>query len=181
MTDIEYMYEQLKTIKNKTPLLIIGKRAMYIFKQMYKGNIYILENLSDVRDFISEFADVELSLPVVIEDLSNLYRDSSLLKLVEDSKFPLVMLASQDNLSHAMMSRVKTIVKLPDENYRCNFSNIESTLAELKEKELSQEENIKYLAENCPQLLFLQDKIKKMKNKDKITQIYSGIEKMISK
>ena len=44
MTDAEYMYQNLKSIKNKTPLLIIGEKAIYIFKQMYKGNIYTLEN-----------------------------------------------------------------------------------------------------------------------------------------
>ena len=176
MTDAEYMYENLKSIKNKTPLLIIGEKAIYIFKQMYKGNIYTLENSVDVRDFITEFSDIDLSFPIVIEDISKLYRDTPLLKIVEDSKFPLVMLASQDNLSNAMMSRVKTIVKIPDENYRCNMISMETAVSELKDKELSKEETIKYLAENCPQLLFLQDKIKKMKNKDKIIQIYSGLE-----
>ena len=178
MTDREYVYENLKTIKNKTPLIIIGERAIYIFKRMYSGNIYKLENFTDVRDFISEFSGIELNFPVVIEDISKLYRDTPLLKLVEDSKFPLVLLASQDNLSNAMMSRVKTIIKLPDEDYKCSLSSIQSALSELKDKELSKEENIKYLAENCPQLLVLQDKIKKIKNKDKITQIYAGLENM---
>jgi len=175
MTDLEYMYENLKSIKNKTPLLIIGK-GVPLFKKMYKGNIYNLTSLEDVREFISEFSEVELDFPIVIEDVSNLYRDSSLLKLIEESKFPLVMLASKDNLSDALMSRTKYILKIPETNDSIELVSISQASADLKDKDWSQEEVNKYLADNCPQLLVLNDRIKKMKNKDKIIQIFAGLE-----
>lgn len=175
MTDLEYMYENLKSIKNKTPLLIIGK-GVPLFKKMYKGNIYNLTSLEDVREFISEFSEVELDFPIVIEDVSNLYRDSSLLKLIEESKFPLVMLASKDNLSDALMSRTKYILKIPETNDSIELVSISQASAELKDKDWSQEEVNKYLADSCPQLLVLNDRIKKMKNKDKIIQIFAGLE-----
>ena len=175
MTDLEYMYENLKSIKNKTPLLIIGK-GVPLFKKMYKGNIYNLTSLEDVREFISEFSEVELDFPIVIEDVSNLYRDSSLLKLIEESKFPLVMLASKDNLSDALMSRMKYILKIPETNESIELVSISQASAELKDKDWSQEEVNKYLADSCPQLLVLNDRIKKMKNKDKIIQIFAGLE-----
>lgn len=175
MTDLEYMYENLKSIKNKTPLLIISK-AVSLFKKMYRGNIYNLNSLEDVREFISEFSGVALDFPIVIEDVSNLYRDSSLLKLVEEASFPLVLLASKDNLSNAMMSRMKSILKIPETIEEHSFISINQALADIKSNDWSQDEITKYTAYHCPQLLVIQDRIKKMKNKDKILQIFAGLE-----
>src|SRR5574344_389008 len=95
MTRIEYVYNTMKDVTNKTPVLLVGGAAL-LFKRMYRGNIYRLENTEEVKNFISEFYNIEYNKPIVVEDISLLYRDSILLKLVEEIKLPLILLASED-------------------------------------------------------------------------------------
>ena len=175
MTRIEYVYNTMKDVTNKTPVLLVGGAAL-LFKQMYRGNIYRLENTEEVKNFISEFYNIEYNKPIVIEDISLLYRDSILLKLVEEIKLPLILLASEDNISIPLQSRIKTYIKYPlDTNYECNFIPILDAQAYIDENELSGKELDKYIAENCPDLAILYKDMEIRKNKDKLIQILGGI------
>ena len=58
MTKIEYIYSVMKEVKDKTPILLVGGAA-FIYKRLYKGNIYRLYDTSDVKELISNFYKVE--------------------------------------------------------------------------------------------------------------------------
>lgn len=176
MNRAEFIYETMKDVTNKTPVLLIGG-AMQLYKMMYKGNIYRLENTEDVKEFISNFYGIEYNKPIVIEDISLLYRDNILLKLIEETKVPLILLASEDNISVPLQSRIKTYIKYPsDYNFECNFIPILEAQQYIDENELSGRALDKYIAENCPKLALLYDSMKLRKNKDKLIQIIGGLE-----
>ena len=108
MTNKEYVYNELKSIKGKTPLLLIGG-AVPAFKSLYNGHIYRVDTVDEARDFVNRFYGIHVDFPVVIEDLSNLRKDEVLLKLIEEAKFPIIMLASKDNVVPTILSRTKRI------------------------------------------------------------------------
>lgn len=175
MNKEEYIYNTMKDVSNKTPVLLVGG-ASFIFKRMYKGNIYRLENTEDVKEFISNFYGIEYDKPIVVEDISLLYRDNILLKLVEEIKLPLILLASEDNISIPLQSRIKTYVKFPaDDDFGCNFISILEAQQQIDQEGLSGRALDKYIAENCPDLAILYDDIKLRKNKDKLIQIIGGL------
>ena len=92
------------------------------------------------------------------------------------SKLPLILLASEDNISIPLQSRIKTYIKYPlDTNYECNFIPILDAQAYIDENELSGKELDKYIAENCPDLAILYKDMEIRKNKDKLIQILGGI------
>lgn len=175
MTKIEVVYNTMKNIKDKTPILLIGGAA-YLFKRIYKGNIYHLENTEDVKEFISNFYGIEYNKPIVVEDLSLFYRDSIILKLIEEIKLPLILLASEDNISIPLQSRIKTRLKFPvDDDCGCTFTKILEAQQYIDDEQLSGRSLDKYIAENCPELAFLYEDMKMRKNKDKLIQILGGI------
>lgn len=177
MTRIEYVYNMMKDVQGKTPILLVGN-AMYIFKRLYKGNVYKLENTESIKKFISDFYDVRFDKPIVIEDVSFFYRDTILLKLVEEIKLPLILLASKDNVSEALQSRIKTFIKFPNDNeLGCNFSSILESHNYIKDNELTFDDRDKYIAENCPELFDIYKKLEKTKNQDKIIQLLGGLKK----
>lgn len=177
MTRIEYIYNILKDIKGKTPVLLVGS-AGFLFKRLYKGRINRIENTEDAKELISTYYDIEYDKPVVIEDISLLYRDSILLKLVEEIKLPLILIASEDNISVPLQSRIKTYIKYPNDlNIECKNQGILETQQYIDENELQGKELDKYLADNCPILALHYDSMKMRKNKDKIVQILGGLEK----
>ena len=176
MIKIEYIYSVMKEVKDKTPILLVGGAA-FIYKRLYKGNIYRLYDTSDVKELISNFYNVEYNKPLVIEDLSILQKDSLLLKMIEESKIPLIFLASEDNISIPLQSRMKTYIKFPKDNdFGCNFISIKDAETYIEENELSGLELDKYLAENCPDLAMLYRDVRTKKYKDKLIQIIGGLE-----
>lgn len=178
MTRIEYIYNLVKSkeiVTNNSPILFVGG-AVYVFKSIYKGHIYRLENTDDVKEFIRDFYNVEYDKPIVVEDLSLLYRDSIMLKLIEEIKLPLILLATEDNLSVPLQSRIKTYVKFPlDMDLGCTYTPVLDAFDYITQNELSGKQLDKYMAENCPDLAILYDQIKTKKHKDKLVQLLGGI------
>lgn len=175
MNRYEYIYNIMKDVTNKTPILLVGQ-AMNIFKEMYKGNIYRLENTEEAKEFISNFYNIEYNKPIIVEDISLLYRDNILLKLIEEIKLPLILLASEDNISIQLQSRIKTYIKFPvDNDFGCSFISILEAQQYINEHELSGKALDKYLAENCPELVELNSRLKLRKNKDKLIQLIGGL------
>lgn len=171
MTQIEYIYNIMKDIKDKTPILLLGSAGI-LFKQIYKGPIIRIENTEEAKELITTYSNIEYNKPLVIEDIGLLYRDSILLKLIEEIKIPLILISLKDNLSIPLYSRMKTVVKLPlDQETNCNFIDIKSAIQYVNQENLEGYVLDKYLAENCPDLLFTYNRIKKCKNKDKLLQI----------
>lgn len=176
MTRIEYVYNMMKdNIKEKSPVLLVGGAAI-IFKRIYKGNIYRVYNTEDIKEFITNFYNIEYDKPLVVEDLSILHNDSLLLKMIEESKTPLIFLATEDNLSIPLQSRMKTYIKFPiDSDFSCSFIKIREAQEYIDNNDMSTEELDKYLAENCPDLAFLYRDTRTKKYKDKLIQIYGGL------
>ena len=177
MTRLDYIYETLKDIKGKTPVLLIGG-AMSLFKMIYKGHIYKIYNTEDAKELISNFYNVEYNKPIIVEDISLLYRDNILLKLVEEIKLPLILLASEDNISSSLQSRVKTTIKYPkDLDFKCDFTSILDAQEYIDERNLSGNELDSYIASHCPDLAVYYKMMEVRKNKDKLIQIIGGLEK----
>ena len=147
-----------------------------MFKRMYKGSIIRINNTEEAKELISMYSDVEYDRPLVIEDIGNLYRDSILLKLIEEIKIPLILISIKDSLSIPLYSRVKTIIKYPlDLETGCSFISKMSAIQNIEQENLQGYELDKYLSENCPELLFDLNRLKKCKNKDKLLQILGGL------
>ena len=143
---------------------------------MYTGNIINIFNVENTRELIQELSGISLEKPLVIDDISLLYRSTVLLKFIEESKLKLILLASKDNLSSTLLSRIKTIKKYPDEsNISFNLTSIKDAEKHIKSEELNQDDTINYLATTCPELIVLNKKLRYIKNKDKILDIYSNI------
>lgn len=143
---------------------------------MYTGNIINIFNVENTRELIQELSGISLEKPLVIDDISLLYRSTVLLKFIEESKLKLILLASKDNLSNTLLSRIKTIKKYPDEsNTSFNLTSIKDAEKHIKSEELNQDDTINYLATTCPELIVLNKKLRYIKNKDKILDIYSNI------
>lgn len=175
MNKYEYIYNEVKDIRGKTPILLVGG-ASFIFKQIYKDVIHRIENTEDAKELISSFYNIEYDKPLIIEDISLLYKDSILLKLIEEIKIPLVLLASEDNLSIPLYSRMKTIIKFPiDNNTNCNFISVKEAQIQIDQDELTGKALDKFLAENCPDLAIIYKDIEIRKNKDKLIQILGGL------
>lgn len=175
MQPIEHVYEVMKDIKNKTPILLLGSAGI-MFKQMYKGPIIRINNTEEAKELITNYSNIEYDKPLVIEDIGLLYRDSILLKLIEEVKIPLILISLKDSLSVPLYSRMKTILKYPlDMNIECNFIDKKTALQYINQENLEGYELDKYLAENCPELLFDYIRIKKCKNKDKLLQILGSL------
>ena len=178
------LYNELKSIKSKTPILLVGG-AVTLFKKMYKGNIYKITNADETRDFVANFYGLELDKPIVLEDISLLSYDTQflLLKLVEEAKFPIVILTLQDKVSPIILSRIKTYIKFPlDLDIECKFMEMPDAQNELDnimdEKKLTmdntdktEEFREKFYAESCPELLYLEHSMGFIKNKKSYIEI----------
>ena len=101
-----------KLIENRITL-VIGYAAKLV-KQMLSGSYYTLTNAKDVRDFIGKFS-IESDQLLVFEDLALLDQRTQafLLKFIEDSYCPLLILSSKDTVLPTILSRCKVIIKVP--------------------------------------------------------------------
>ena len=148
-----------------------------MFKQIYTGNIIYISNSEEARELIQELSGIELEKTLVIDDISNLYRDTILLKFLEETKLKLVLLASVDNLSDTLLSRIKIIKKFPDINeLKYEPTSILDAQKHLESEELNQDETLDYLCNKCPDLLILNKKLRYIKNKNKLIELIGRIE-----
>lgn len=174
MTNYEYIYETMKDVTGKTPILLIGG-ASVIFKKIYQGNIYQVYNAEEAKDFLMQFSNTEYDRPIVVEDISAIQKESVFLKLVEETTIPLILLASKDNITLPLHSRIKTTIKLPLDSSKCSFISMLEAHEYITNNELTGDEFDTYLADNCPELALAYDSMKNRKYKDKIVQILGGL------
>lgn len=136
------IYNQIMKIKNLERILLLCD-AVNIFLNIYDGNYHILKNKKDIVNFIDCY-DCPNDRPLVFGDLSLLseLEQNCLLKFLEEAPVPLIVLASEDNLSPAISSRFLKIIKIPyplieqeqnftlrefikyKQNYELNYPNI---------------------------------------------------------
>lgn len=152
MSDRDIVIRFMSSIKGKTPILLLAKAAK-IFKSIYDDRVYNVKNEDDMN-LLRDMSICKLKKPVVLEDLSSLYTDEDILKLIEESSLQFILLAYRDNLSEVLMSRCKSTLKIPDiEVNNCSYLNKLTAYNSIKQSDLTGNTMSMYLAENCPSLM----------------------------
>ena len=175
--DMKTMVGLIKDIENNTPMLIMGTAVMD-FKKGYGKPIKVVRTTEEVRDLVANYASISsLDVPLVIDDLSFLKDNLSsmlLLKLVEESKFNLILLSLYDKVSPIMLSRVKTIIKYQKDKVESEFMPVGSGLRRVEEQ-LSADshyfDRVKAFAKISPAAYVFEKKLGSVKNKQKIIQL----------
>lgn len=163
-------------IKETCPVLLIGK-SVSLFKHLYKGSIRELKNTDDVRDFVSEYTGIESSKPVVISDIGYLNKSASflLLKLIEEAKFPAIILSTEDKVDSIILSRIKTLVKFPlDDKTDNSLLPVSNAFQMVYGDEKTVMNKISFYAENCPELYKLESDIPFNKYRNSMIEILGG-------
>lgn len=118
MTELDLMKQmasQLTSdmVKEFRVTIIIGE-ATKLFKKMITSPYYTITKADEVRDFLANHI-MPNDTPIIFEDLSLMTRNvqAYLLKFIEEPPAPLIILASQDNISPVILSRCRNIIKIP--------------------------------------------------------------------
>ena len=145
-----------KLIENRTTL-VIGYAAKLV-KQMLSGSYYTLTNAKEVRDFVGKFS-IESDQILIFEDLALLDQRTQafLLKFIEESYCPLLILSSKDTILPTILSRCKFIIKVP---VVMNYKPVPlSKFIESKEQELMEDNVSSNVVEDalkeCPEYYYL--------------------------
>jgi hypothetical protein len=167
----------IENVYTTSPLLIIGE-ARLLFIKAWKYKINNISNLNDLRELVNYYATIQDNKPIVIDDLSLLQPNALrvLLKFVEESKTPLILLSSFDNIDSILLSRIKTFIRF-EEKIQSSFLNLNDFYNLLMDKDFSDTKNsdkMKFYRDKCPKYIQLEPLIKLSSNKDKILSILSG-------
>ena len=135
------------------------------------------DNTEDVRDFVSEYTGISIPKPVVISDIGYLKSTAAflLLKYVEESKSPIILLSTNDNVSSILLSRVKRVLKFPvNENTNNTLMSVKDAFNILYGDEGKPIDKVEFLAENCPLLYKLEHDIPYSKYRNSVIEILGG-------
>jgi len=143
----------------RCPCLFIGK-FVPLFKKLYQGRIFNLTTLDSVRELVNRFAglsDLEGRF-FVIDGIGFISpaAQNSLLKFIEESKFPIILLSYYDKVSSIIHSRVKFVYKRsPAELKTLKFIHPKDAFNIIEEKkkkdpDFSEMDEVKFYADNCP-------------------------------
>lgn len=158
MSTDEFVVNILKNYK-LCPCLLIG-RYVNAFKRKFRGTIERAYSLTDVRNLVEEYEGITQvnSGVLVIEGVGYLSSvgQNSLLKFIEESKLPIILLSYNDKVSPIIMSRMKIVVKRWYEVKSLTFSKIPDAVHALNEKKkdgkMKEYEEVQFMADNCPSL-----------------------------
>lgn len=144
------------------PCLMIGK---YVndFKQRYKDTIERAYTLNDVRHLVEEYDGISSvkSGFLILDGVGYLSEtgQNSLLKFIEESKLPLILLSQTDKVSPIIMSRMKIVVKKWYPIEKMNWVKPREAIRALAEKKkdpnFRELQEVQFLADNCPRLYLI--------------------------
>lgn len=175
MSNRDLVIQFMSNINGRTPILLLAKAAE-IFKNIYSDRVYNIKNEEDLED-IKNLNISKIHKPIVVEDISSLYTDEDILKLIEESNLQFILLAYRDNLSGTLMSRCKSILKIPSlEIKSCNYTNKKSALSAIESLRNDSYKSNLYLMENCPELMRDMIEIQQLKYKDRLINIIANME-----
>ena len=146
--------------KNLTPCLMIGN-YVNVFKQTFKGTIERAYNLDKVRVITEEYEGVSHvnSEYLVIEGIGYLSQtgQNSLLKFIEESSLPIILLSYQDKVLNTIRSRMKIVVKHWTPIKKLEYVNASEGQKALQEKKSNNPDfkgnlEIQFMADNSPDL-----------------------------
>ena len=147
-----------------TPCLLIGSSIVNAFKRNFKGTIERAYNVDGVRKLVEEYYGVERvnSGILSIEGIGYLSSagQNALLKFVEESELPIVLLSYQDKVLNTIRSRMKFTEKRWTPVKSLKFLGVEEcqnlmTEKAGKDKYFKGDAVIQFLADNCPELYSL--------------------------
>lgn len=156
--DKKYLAKELsldKLLANRVTL-VIGYAAKLV-KQMMRGSYYTITNVEETREFVAKFS-VPLDKLIVVEDLSRIgiKGQAALLKFLEESYCPILLLASEDHILDTIISRCKVVIKVPvDTKYKSeslsDFLEDRKLDFNFADTQALEEEALKY----CPEYFYL--------------------------
>lgn len=175
---MDYIESILKD-PNYCPCLLLG-RSSIDFKKAYQGRIFTVTSLEAVRDIVERYtgiSDLE-GRYCVLDGICFLSEvgQNSLLKFIEESRFPIVLLSYYDKVSPIIMSRVKFVFKSPTHEIKnLKFMKYKDALTALEDKqgkeELSNQDKLRFYIDNCPVAYYM----------DKSCIANDGVSKRINK
>ena len=170
--EAKLLMDTVNNVFKTSPLLLIGESYL-IFKKSYEGKIIEIDK-DNIKDIVEYYSMLTLSYPLVLEDISNLNTTqvNYLLKLIEESKNPIILLASYDNINSILLSRIKTVIKFKNSITSELKDDIESidSIREKLEKDLSYKDKITLIRDISPRYYLLETSLPN-KNKDKYINI----------
>lgn len=177
MSNPKFLKQAIEDIYNTSPLLIVGD-ARLLFLKAWQYKVNRVTNTKELREVTNYYATVKDSKPIVIDDLSLLQESSLklLLKLVEESKTPVILLSSYDNLDSILLSRIRTFIRFK-EDIKSDFlslSEFYDILVEKDFKDSKASDKLKFYVSKCPKYLQLDYELATSSNKNKILSILTG-------
>lgn len=163
----------VNNIKDTSPLLLVGE-AYLVFRKKYNGKI-IEVTKDNVKEIVEYYSSVTLPYPLVLEDISSLSATSVnyLLKLIEEAKYPIILLSSYDNMNNILLSRIKTFMKVNASN-TSEFREGKEALdliADKLDKEMSYKDKLETIGNISPIYYKVNKEVSGLRNKDKYINI----------
>lgn len=164
-----------------SPSLLIGSAAVS-FRQTYEGIILTVSSSQDVVELIGRYTGIQfLSRPIVISDLAFMARDASsmLLKFIEESPLPLILLATYDNINPILLSRVRTVMK-QSQVIKSSFLSLKQGIAYIRDmaedageetEKISYYDRVKAIASICPVIYALERRLPSSRVRERIIQL----------
>lgn len=170
------LIQSVNNIKDTSPLLLVGE-AYFLFRKSYKGKILTV-NSENIREIVSYYSSISLDYILVLEDIANLSSTevNYLLKLVEDAKYPIILLASYDNINPILLSRIRTFVKFSNP-ISSEFLSPSKGIEVIEDKLSSDTayiDKVRYQMKYSPRLYYLEQLLGNTKNKNKYLDILGG-------
>lgn len=144
---------------NNGSTLVLGYAAKLV-KQMLSGNYYTLISADDVREFVGKFS-IKSDQLLVFEDLALLEPrvQAYLLKFIEESYCPMLILSSRDSVLSTILSRCKVVLKVPMPVNSNNIISMQDFVKQVDQKLIDGEDISNTLVDDslkfCPEYYYL--------------------------
>lgn len=167
------MEEEIKSIienASYSPCILLGKYASE-FKRIYDGRIFLVNSLESVREITNNYSNISSldGMLFVIDGIGFLSEtaQSALLKFIEESKFPVILLSYYDKISPIILSRMKFVYKHPISDVKqLKFTKLGACLDLLDDKykearekgeDFTEMDKIKFYSTTCPIAFFFEN------------------------
>lgn len=118
------------------PIVLVGSAARK-FKSRTAWEVYTPTSLDSLRDIVEKFSTIPYREFPLILDLVKLknfdFAQVILLKLIEDSSIPIILLYGSDKVSPTILSRTKTFLKYYDEKVSSDLLDLNAGMTLYKD------------------------------------------------
>lgn len=164
ISEVDKNVEKILKDPNYCPCLLLG-HYVTAFRKLFKGDIFHVSNVDEVREFVERFMGVEsLGGKYLVLDGIGFLNDSaqsSLLKFIEESSLPIILLSYFDKVSPIILSRMRFVFKdsvakvshLQFMSLRDAYSMLDTKKS--TDSEFNYMDEVKFYADSCPSALVL--------------------------